>query len=142
MDISYIITVSCRTGCYRHILIDSTATFFSLHESILGAFEFDDDHAHAFFLDNVAWSDRDSLYSPFIEDEIAYSDQYTLAQKDLSIGKKFKYVFDFGEEWQFQCKILKTLSVKTLVPMIIKEKGESPIQYGDNFDDEEEWDNE
>ena len=45
---SYVISVSVGTGCYRHIQISQKASLFRLHEAILEAFEFEDDHAHAF----------------------------------------------------------------------------------------------
>jgi len=53
---SYVISVSLGTGCYRHIKISSSATLFRLHQAILNAFEFEDDHMHAFFMDNKRWS--------------------------------------------------------------------------------------
>lgn len=53
---TYIISVSLKKGCYRHIEISSDIILFELHEEILYAFEFIDDHAHAFFMDNRAWS--------------------------------------------------------------------------------------
>ena len=46
---SYVVSVSLGTGCYRHIRIGDQETLDRLHELILDAFDFDDDHAHAFF---------------------------------------------------------------------------------------------
>lgn len=60
---SYVISVSVGTGCYRHIQISQKASLFRLHEAILEAFEFEDDHAHAFFMDNRIWSQYDAYYS-------------------------------------------------------------------------------
>ena len=57
---TYIISVSAGTGCYRHIKIAADATLESLSTEILDAFDFMDDHAHAFFMDNHSWSDADS----------------------------------------------------------------------------------
>ena len=45
---SYIISVSAGKGCYRHIQINQSATLYKLHQAIISAFEFDDDHCHAF----------------------------------------------------------------------------------------------
>lgn len=45
---SYVVSVSLGTGCYRHIRIGEQETLDRLHEVILDAFDFDDDHAHAF----------------------------------------------------------------------------------------------
>ena len=52
----YVISVSLCTGCYRHIQIAASATLYRLHKAILDAFEFVDDHMHAFFMDNHLWS--------------------------------------------------------------------------------------
>ena len=60
---SYIISISQRTGCYRHIRISSTATLHALHKAILEAFEFVDDHEHAFFMDNRVWSHESYYFS-------------------------------------------------------------------------------
>ena len=140
MDISYVISVSCGTGCYRHIQINKESTFFELHTAIIDAFEFFDDHAHAFFLDNRSWSDKNSLYSPVIEDEENFTTEYRLEEKALFKGDKFKYIFDFGEEWVFDCKVLQCNDKLSKEPIVIKSKGQAPLQYGDEseFDNEDE----
>ena len=56
---SYVISVSAGTGCYRHIQISANAALYKLHQAILKAFEFEDDHLHAFFMDNKRWSEWD-----------------------------------------------------------------------------------
>lgn len=140
-EISYVISVSVETGCYRHIKISSKATFFDLHAAILDAFEFFDDHAHAFFLDNIAWSDADCLYSDMIEDEERYTSDFQLDQGGLLVGKKFKYIFDFGDEWIFQCKLLKILDETTEHFDIVRSKGDVPVQYASfEYDEESEED--
>jgi hypothetical protein len=136
-EISYVISLSVCAGCYRHIKISSKATLYQLHKAILDAFEFDDDHAHAFFMDDSVWSDKESFYANIIEDEERHTAEYKLEQLGLCVGKKFKYLFDFGDEWRFQCKVLKVLDEKTKMPEIIRSKGEAPSQYGYEFDDEE-----
>ncbi|MDE7294677.1 MAG: plasmid pRiA4b ORF-3 family protein [Oscillospiraceae bacterium] len=65
-------SVSLGTGCYRHIKISGDCTLEELHGAILDAFGFDDDHAHAFFLDNKAWQ-GDGYYSRYMEDEERYT---------------------------------------------------------------------
>ena len=138
-EVSYVISVSLGTGCYRHIQISSKARLVELHEAILDAFEFIDDHAHAFFMNNRAWSEEEAYYSDIIEGEDRYTTDYTLEKLHLYPDMKFKYVFDFGEEWLFQCKVLKILDEITDTPDVIRSKGESPGQYewaDEDFDDE------
>ncbi len=130
---SYIISVSLYAGCYRHIKISGKATLFQLHEAIIEAFDFDDDHAHAFFMDNVCWSDKDAYFSPQISDTPLQTKKYKLNQLNLLKGDLFKYLFDFGDEWVFQCKILRIVEEQTAQPTVIKSKGDAPNQY--NMDD-------
>lgn len=136
---SYVISVSCGIGCYRHIQISENSTLFELHTAILDAFEFDDDHAHAFFMDNKIWSNVDAYFSEGLDDTDRYTCDYKLYQINLSVGKQFKYVFDFGDEWLFQCKVLRMVNGDTEIPLIKRSKGEPPQQYGD-WDDWDDWD--
>lgn len=133
---TYVVSVSCGTACYRHIRISAGMTLFDLHEAIIDAFEFIDDHAHAFFMNNRIWDDDDSYYSDMIEEEERFTTDYKLHELELEVGSKFKYVFDFGDEWVFECKLLKILDETTKVPEVILEKGEPPLQY--DYDDEDD----
>ena len=120
---SYIISVSLGKGCYRHIRIGAGATLSSLSSAILGAFGFNDDHAHAFFLDNRLWSDADCYYARGIENSKRTTKNYTLQVAGLCQGKLFKYLFDFGDEWVFQCKVLRVFEEDTGTPVIIRSAG-------------------
>ena len=56
----------------------------------------------------------------------------------LSKGSQFKYLFDFGDEWRFQCKVLREEIEPMDIPRVVRRSGESPVQYP-YF---EEWDEE
>lgn len=127
---SYVISVSLGAGCYRHIQISGGSTLLELHWAILNAFEFEDDHAHAFFMDNKIWSESDCYYVKGIEEYYRTTDRYNLNQVGLYKGKLFKYVFDFGDEWTFQCKVLRVVEESIDKSLIIRSKGEAPDQYG------------
>ena len=138
---SYVFSVSAMPGCYRHIQISSNSTLQDLHSAILDAFDFEDDHAHAFFMDNKLWSRWDSYFMEGTggEDEISTKER-KLYQLELCKGSQFKYLFDFGDEWVFQCKVLRLLEEETEFPRIVRSKGKSPDQYGlwedDDWEDE------
>lgn len=127
--LSYVISVSLQTGCYRHIQISADMTLYDLHSAIISEFGFTDDHAHAFFMDNQAWSDWDSYYSDMIEDCERPTSDYTLRQAGLSEGMKFVYVFDFGEDWRFHCRVLREVPEDTDEPIVVRSKGTPPSQY-------------
>ena len=135
---SYVISVSLGTGCYRHIQISANATLYKLHQVILKAFEFEDDHLHAFFMDNKRWSGWDMFIASKSEPSDRLTKKYSLQRAGLVKGKKFLYLFDFGDEWVFQCRVLRELEEKTDNPVVIRSVGESPQQYPEW--DEDDWD--
>lgn len=134
---SYVISVSAGTGCYRHIQISKSATLYKLHKAIIDAFNFEDDHAHAFFMDNHYWSGNAAFFSMKMHGDERLTKRYKLEKLNLSKGDQFKYLFDFGDEWRFQCKVLRELEELTDKPRVIRSVGESPEQYP--YLDEEEW---
>jgi len=137
---TYVISVSVYKGCYRHIKISGDSTLEELHDAINYAFDFDDDHLHAFFMDNKIWSPVDSYVDRRNgEDDEDLSSDVTLDDLGLTAGKQFKYLFDFGDEWVFQCKVIKVLDERVDKTAIIKSVGESPDQYPD-YDDEDDYD--
>ena len=141
----YVLSVSLGTGCYRHIRVPENIVLAELAEVILWAFEFINDHAHAFFMDNHAWSHQDCYYCPGIDDHAPSTENFRLQDTGLQEGQKFKFVFDFGEGWIFQCRALRIseLPVESEdagVAEIIRSKGEPPAQYEmPGFDPDEEW---
>lgn len=131
---SYVISVSAGTGCYRHIQISKSATLYNLHKAIISAFAFDDDHAHAFFMDNHYWS-ANAFFSMKIHGDERLTKNYKLEKLKLTKGDQFKYIFDFGDEWRFQCKVLRTVEETVDIPSVIRRVGESPEQYPQWEDD-------
>lgn len=134
---SYVISVSAGTGCYRHIQISKSANLYKLHKAIINAFDFEDDHAHAFFMDNHYWSEYGAFFSMKMHGDERLTKSMKLKKLNLSKGDQFKYVFDFGDEWRFQCKVLREVEDDIDIPCVIRSVGESPEQYPDW--DEEEW---
>lgn len=127
---SYVVGVSLGKGCYRHIQIDANETLQDLHSAILAAFDFEDDHAHAFFMDNRLWSRAKSYYVKGIGHADGHATDAKLSKLGLGPGLPFKYVFDFGDEWVFQCKLLKVLEEPTKAPRLLRSVGRAPVQYG------------
>ena len=133
---SYVISVSFAKGCYRHIRIPASATLYQLHKAILAAFGFEDDHAHAFFMDNCCWSPFDPYFSMKMRGDEILTTKRTLKKLNLHKGDKFKYVFDFGDEWRFQCKVLQELEEETDITAVIRAVGDAPEQYPELSEEE------
>ena len=137
---SLVFSVSVGTGCYRHIQINESATLFDLHEFILYSFDFVDDHMHSFFMNNRAWDETCEYICPNDEMDNArdFTDKVKLSEFNLKKGSKFLYIFDFGDEWSFQIKVLREMDNSVDEPVIIKSVGEIN-QYGDFDEDEEDF---
>jgi len=133
---TYVFSVSYCPGCYRHIKISSRATLFDLHEAIIESFDFDDDHAHAFFMNNKAWDSSMEYSIPEVSDCPRHTNDTYLSVFNFSKGDKFLYIFDFGDEWRFSVKFLRKIDEVCNTTEIIKCVGEAPIQYPD-YDDED-----
>ncbi|MDY3844662.1 MAG: hypothetical protein SOZ55_06045 [Ruminococcus sp.] len=110
--VSYVISVSLGTDCYRHIQISVKKTLDYFAGCIIDAFNFDFDHLYSFFMDNKWWSQINAYNSPYSE-EPPYANQIKLSQLRLSKGQAFKFLFDYGDEWRFQCKVLRVLDEDT-----------------------------
>ena len=137
MEKSLVLSVSVWAGCYRHIQINENATLYHLHKVILDSFEFDDDHMHAFYMSNRAWDEETEFVSPGgdLDDERGFSNEAKLSKFHLKKSDKFLYIFDFGDEWRFQIKVLRVIDESTKKPVVLKSKG-SINQY--DYDDEDE----
>ncbi|NLE93391.1 MAG: plasmid pRiA4b ORF-3 family protein [Chloroflexi bacterium] len=140
---SFVISVNLYKGCYRHVQIAQDATLENLSDAILQAFSFDDDHMHAFFMDNVAWSRADCYVMATMDEEDDDNQRHTWKyrlRQVMQVGSKFKYVFDFGDNWQFQCRVLSEKAWDAPpdnFALIIRKVGEAPAQYGEWEEDEE-----
>lgn len=136
---SVVLSVSIGKGCYRHILVSANETLEELAVIILWAFDFYNDHAHAFFMDNKAWSDDNCYYMAEVDEEEEYRHTCDVKLHQLKLQKndKFLFVFDFGDDWEFQCKVLRLIDEDTDDVALIKSVGEAPEQYPDYESDEE-----
>jgi hypothetical protein len=140
MGKSLVLSVSVGTGCYRHIKISENATLLKLSSDILDAFDFCDDHLHSFFMNNRAW-DWDYEYTCPTDEAHGQSrltSKHKLSEFSLEAGDKFLYIFDYGDEWRFQIKVLKILDEETKTAVVIKSVGEVS-QYHDEDDGEDDW---
>ena len=135
---SLVLSVSLWTGCYRHIQIGEGATLSALSNAILGAVGFDDDHLSSFFMNNRAWDEEAEFVCPrgYLDNAQGFTDEVELSQFSLAKGDKFMYLYDYGDEWRFQIKVLRVIDGPTAWPVILKSVGQVS-QYDDN--DDEDW---
>ena len=137
---SYVISAALDKRLYRHIRISADATLERLSQAILDAYGFEADHAYAFFMNGRVWDGEEAYYCPLLEDAERTADEAQLGELGLRVGAKFIYLFDFGEEWSFDCRVLEASGEPAGEPSVVRSAGKAPEQYPDEEDWEAEWD--
>ncbi len=139
---------------YRDIEIRSDKTLYHLAEAIVGAFDFDMDHAFGFYSD-LGWDYYDSLvrYELFADmgsedDGGVFGDRpkakgvkrTPLSAVFTEPNQKMQFLFDYGDDWRFEIELrgFSETAKGAAYPRILAAKGPSPEQYPDWEDDDED----
>jgi hypothetical protein len=115
---------------WRRIAIPADLTLASLNNAIQRAFGFDNDHLHYF-----KYKDRFG-HAVFVKhyymDEPPYSTEVRIGETPLHPGEAMAYVFDFGDNWQFDILLEAIDPPKPEMERaeIIESHGKAPEQYG------------
>ena len=125
---------------YREISILPSNTLTTLAKVIVGSFGFYFDHCYGFY-DNLndTFESKEifELFTdlPDVEHTLgAFGVTYVKIPKAFNrIGKKMKFLFDYGDGWQFTVELLdiKPAHPNRKNPRIIRKVGISPEQYHD-----------
>ena len=128
-DIIFEFRVSLARGCHRVIECGGGHTFEELHLAIQKAFDFDNDHLYAYYMDGKK-SSRRSINSPDCNDP-PYACDVLIGEARMRIKQKILYIFDFGDRWEFEVTLLSVRNSDALLlyPIITASVGESPEQY-------------
>jgi hypothetical protein len=133
----------------RTICLLGTHTLHDLHEVISVAFDRSDPHLYSFYFGARGRGVRSasaqgqeysiaSLVSPRSEHpdpSVRSAARTTLDALGLRVGQRFKYLFDFGDQWWHEIQVVRV--GMALVhgakprPLILESHGESPRQYHD-----------
>jgi hypothetical protein len=129
-------------GIWREVELAADQTLAELGERIPAAFGFDDDHLWSFFLTGKPW-DRGSEYARVPDPP---SGRHKRGPDGLRVGdtpakKEFLFLFDYGDEWHFGVKLVRTGEVEpgARYPRVVASQGQAPPQYPD-LDEEDDWD--
>lgn len=122
--------VALNGSTWRKVVLSANHTMQDLHQIIIQAFGFDDDHLYSFFMDNKQWS-QDAIVSAFDNDGQASADEVTIGSVGMRTGQRFLYLFDYGDEWLFHVTVegISENVDEPGRPFITASKGESPEQY-------------
>ncbi|MDR3594417.1 IS1096 element passenger TnpR family protein [Clostridium sp.] len=127
---TYIFKVSLSKTLWRKINLSYKHTLGDLNNAIQEAFDFDNDHLYAFYIGGNRRTGK-PIYCEYAEREGNIAENTTIESLEIYKGEKFLYLFDFGDEWEFDVELLEydqEVPVP-LKPMIREAKGESPDQY-------------
>lgn len=144
----------------RVIELKETQTLNDLHEAIQRSLGWTDPHLYSFFMDGKKWGDSDQEYVhpqlhkhlqgkrallyvdymwyPGIPETMWYSGPRTPKSADAKIqtlglrkGRRFLYLFDYGDQHHFKVKVIGFGEVKKgeKYPKLLESIGKSPPQY-------------
>lgn len=122
--------------CWRRIAISSDATLEDFGDSIRESVDFDNDHLDVFIYENQ-YGRSIEVHHPY-SSSTPRTDLVKIGSLPLVIGSSMKYIFDFGDNWEFKIELEHIQSDDTRINYaeILEQYGKSPEQYHD-WDDEE-----
>lgn len=124
----YTFKVSLSKTLWRKIIMSHKNTFQDLHLAIQKAFDFDNGHLYEFYIGgNIRTAKITYAGDPYegIVDDIP------IGRASLYKGQQIKYLFDFGDQWNFDI-IVTDIDKSVILPIqpeVIESKGRSPQQY-------------
>ena len=124
----------------REIEVPENLTLYKLAEAIIGAYDFDFDHAFGFFSaigGGYFNSERKyELFADMKKEDIEPTGAESVKKTKISdvwknIGDKIMFLFDYGDDWRFVVELsgFGEKQPKTKYPRIIKSIGNAPEQY-------------
>jgi hypothetical protein len=142
------------SNLHRIIEASENCTFDDLHETIFQAFDRFDEHLYSFFITREDARNTRTIYNapkithPMgVVDIMGFEKKPKLTNKtrigDVGLNEKdvFHYLFDFGDDWWHRIRVQKIYEINPGKKHIklIKSVGESPPQYMDYDDYEDEY---
>ena len=124
----------------REIEAVENLSLYKLAEAVVGAYDFDFDHAFGFFStigERYFNSERKyELFADIKKEDIEPTGAESVKKTKISdvwknIGDKIMFLFDYGDDWRFVVELsgFGEKQQKTKYPRIIKSIGNAPEQY-------------
>ncbi|MFD1362101.1 plasmid pRiA4b ORF-3 family protein [Lentibacillus salinarum] len=123
-------TVAFNNRTWRKVVLSANHTMDDLHQIIIRAFDFDDDHLYSFFMDGVKWSNA-CIASPDDTSGSADAAETTIGSVGLHRRQRFLYLYDYGDAWQFTVSVedIQEGAEEPVSPSIQEAVGAGPEQY-------------
>ncbi|MBQ8951039.1 MAG: hypothetical protein IJ065_07820 [Eubacterium sp.] len=140
----YKLKVTIRSGRYyeekveRILEVAGSSTLVRLCEDILSSVGFDDDHMFEFTIKGVAY--EGSLYGDLPFGDSSKEVKRKLYTFNLKKGEKFSMLYDFGDCWNFDIKVMDVMDAEGGKTKLISSRGnvEQYPDYDDEFYDYED----
>jgi hypothetical protein len=96
---------------WRRVQVPGNFTLEDLHDTIQNAMGWDSYHAHSFLIDGKSYGTAAEEAAEFGIDESDES-MFCLEELDLTEKKRFRYIYDFGDEWIHQVTVERVLPAR------------------------------
>lgn len=128
---TYYFKVALKKALWRTVKLSHTHSLYDLHLAIEDAFEFDEEHLYAFYLDAGELKRRRGRYGIYcseFEDEDFHVEDAVIGICGFYPGQSMIYLFDFGDRILFDVTLLKIGADEPLPhsPQLVEQKGELP----------------
>jgi hypothetical protein len=130
---------------WRLLFLRGDHTLHDLHETIYLAFDRYDEHLYSFYFPKALGRqprfefqpkeytspDAISESSPFDQHRPLNAARATLDGLHLRVGQTFEYLFDFGDMWWHELKVvgIEPSQPEKELPAVAERHGDSPSQY-------------
>ncbi|WP_264339134.1 plasmid pRiA4b ORF-3 family protein [Wolbachia endosymbiont (group A) of Cydia splendana] len=134
----YLFKLSLNKKIYREMALKGRTSLYTFAKEIVGAFDFEFDHAFGFY-DNIKDIHESSeAYTLFYDFGDPVNDNEKSVKKSyiykvFQLNKKMLFLFDYGDNWDFlvECCGVIEAEIGKRYPKITKKQGEAPPQYPD-----------
>lgn len=113
---------------WRQIAIPAENSLDTLASTILNAVSFDHDHLYLFSYQN-RYGGLERVHHPYM-DEGPWTSEVSVGDVPLQIGQTMTFLFDFGDQWEFDVTLEQVdsdMDIKRAT--ILEEHGDPPEQY-------------
>lgn len=125
--------VDIKPAIWRRVVVPASISLDRLHDVIQIVMEWEDRHLYEFIINKISYSE----YLDFtLEDNSLPVSQFRLQELAKRKGKKFNYIYDFGDNWEHEI-VLEDSNFKNETPFELfcldGERASPPEDVGGTF---------
>ena len=148
MQYTFKVSLKGNRRIWRTLVLCGDRTLDDLHEAIYKSFDRYDEHLYSFYFpkaatgrERIPFQEKEYTSPITFEEPDLFSDKKTfnaaeteLCSLHLSLGQTFEYLFDFGDMWWHELKVMavEPATSKSQLPTVVERHGDSPPQYPRN----------